>query len=257
MGVLLNCYDTTRRWTLALLRQPWFVAITLIQPMIWLLLFGALFSSVVDIPGFAGDNYKTFLAPGIVVMNALFSAGWNGMGMINDLEKGVMDRFLVTPVSRAPLIVGGIAQSALSIVIQSLVVVAVALATGATFPGGPLGVLAMIATAVLLAAAVAGLSQAVALTARKEETLIGFVQFMALPLTFLSGAFMQLSLAPHWIETVARYNPVNWAVGAAREAVAAHPDWGYVLARMGLLLALAAACLWLAVRAFRAYQRSA
>jgi len=97
----------------------------------------------------------------------------------------------------------------------------------------------------------------VALTARQEETLIGVVQFIALPLTFLSAAFMQLSLAPGWIQDVARFNPVNWAVEAGREAVSKGPDWGFVLGRLGLLAAVTALFIWIATRAFRAYQRSA
>jgi ABC-2 type transport system permease protein len=256
-ATLLNSWDMTWRWILALIRQPWYVAVTLVQPVIWLLLFGALFKNVVEIPGFEAANYKDFLAPGIVVMTALFSAGWNGMGMIEDLDRGVMDRFLVSPVSRAPLIIGPMAQVSISIAVQSLIIVGLALAIGATFPGGVLGVIALMASAILLGGAMAAVSNAVALTARQEETLIGLVQFIVLPLTFLSGAFMQLSLAPDWIQTIANYNPVNWAVDAGREAVSAGADWGFVLARLGLLAALATACVLLATRAFGSYQRSA
>jgi ABC-2 type transport system permease protein len=255
-AVITNSYDMTLRWLRALWRQPWFVAITLVQPVIWLLLFGALFRSVVEIPGFAVGNYDDFLAPGIVVMTALFTAGWNGMGMLDDLNNGVMDRFLVTPVSRAPLIIGPIAQVSIIIVIQSLIIVGLALAVGADFSGGAAGVAALIALSVLMGAALSGLSNAIALTARQEETLIGAVQFIVLPLTFLSAAFMQLDLAPDWIAEVAKYNPVNWAVEAGREAVGANADWGLIAERAGLLLVLAVACLWLATRTFRAYQRS-
>jgi ABC-2 type transport system permease protein len=77
-----------------------------------------------------------------------------------------------------------------------------------------------------------------------------------LPLTFLSSAFMQRDLMPGWIQTVARYNPVEWTVQAGREALTAQPDWGLVLSRMGLLAALALVCTWLATRAFRTYQRA-
>jgi len=101
-AVALNSWDMTRRWVLALWRQPWYVGVTLFQPVVWLLLFGALFKNVVQIPGFEGTSYKDFLAPGVVIMSAVFSAGWNGMGTIEDLDRGVMDRFLVAPVSRAP-----------------------------------------------------------------------------------------------------------------------------------------------------------
>ena len=97
----------TVRQLLALWRQPWFVAITLVQPMIWLLLFGALFKKVVEIPGFHGGSYIDFLTPGIVVMSALFSAGWHGMAWINAIDRGIMDRFLVSPVSRFALIASG------------------------------------------------------------------------------------------------------------------------------------------------------
>jgi ABC-2 type transport system permease protein len=256
-ATLLNSWDMTRRWILALLRQPWYVAVTLVQPVIWLLLFGALFKNVVELPGFHATNYDDFLAPGIVVMTALFSAGWNGMGTIEDLDRGVMDRFLVSPVSRAPLIIGPMAQVSISIAVQTVIIVGLALLIGATFPGGILGIVALMVAAILLGAAMAAVSHAVALTARQEETLIGLVQFIVLPLTFLSGAFMQLSLAPDWIETIAKYNPVNWAVEAGREAVSANADWGFVFTRLGLLAALATACVLLATRAFRSYQRSA
>ena len=256
LAITRQSWYMTLRWIRVTLRQPWFLAITLIQPVIWLLLFGALFKKVIEIPGFGGGSYITFLAPGIVVMTALFSSGWSGMGMIKDLELGVVDRFLVSPAQRLPMIIGPLMQAAISLAIQSLIIVGLALIVGASFPGGPLGVLAMIVVAILLGTAMGAFSNGVALLARKEETLIGAVNFIILPATFLSSAFMKQSLAPQWIQDVAKFNPVNWAVEASREALSASPDWGYVLARAGLLTAVAAALLWFAVRAFRSYQRS-
>jgi ABC-2 type transport system permease protein len=256
-AVLTNSYDLTVRWMRALIRQPWWIAITLVQPVIWLLLFGALFQSVVEIPGFEVGNYDDYLAPGIVVMTALFSAGWGGMGTLQDIEKGIMDRFLVSPVGRIALIVGPIAQNSIVTIVQSLIIIGLALLVGASLPGGVLGVLALFAVAILLAAAVAAFSHTIALLARQEETLIGVVNFVTLPLVFLSSTFMQLSLAPGWIQEVARFNPVNWAAEAGREAVInSDPDWGMIFERIGLLAILAAVMLWWATRAFRAYQRS-
>jgi len=237
-------------------RQPWYVAVTLVQPVIWLLLFGALFKRVVEIPGFGGGDYVEFLTPGIVVMTALFSAGWSGMGVINDLDRGVMDRFLVSPVRRTSLIAGRLGQLAVVIVIQSLVVVGLALLAGARFDGGVAGVAVLIGVSVLLAWMIGALSIGFALLARKEESLIGAVQFVILPATFLSSAFMRQSLAPDWIQDAARFNPVNWSVLAGREALGANPDWGLVGARSAYLVVLAVACAWLAGRAFRSYQRS-
>ncbi len=84
--------------------------------------------------------------------------------------------------------------------------------------------------------------------------MIGAVTFLQLPLTFLSTAFMQPALMPDWIATVATYNPVDWAIRAGREAVAAQTDWAAVAGYCGLLAGFALACLLLATRAFRAYQ---
>ena len=75
-----------------LYRQWAFVGVTLVQPVIWLLLFGSLFKKITELPGFGGSNYVNFLTPGIVIMTALFSAGWTGMSFVDDMESGVMDR---------------------------------------------------------------------------------------------------------------------------------------------------------------------
>ena len=90
----------------------------------------------------------------------------------------------------------------------------------------------------------------------ERETLIGAVTFVLLPLTFLSGAFMQLSLVPGWIANVARFNPVNWAVVASRSAGARDADWSIVGSRLGMLAVLLVVSTMLATRAFRAYQHS-
>ena len=244
------------RWLRILWRQPWFVAITLVQPVIWLLLFGALFERVIEIPVFGSDDYIDFLVPGIIAMTALFSAGWSGMGIINDLDRGVMDRFLVSPARRASLIAGPLGQLAVIVVIQALIIVGLALARGADLPGGAGGVAVTIGCSVLLAWAIGGLSSAIALVARKEETLIGAVNFLVLPLTFLSTAFMPGDLTPGWVADVARYNPVDWAIEGGREALSADPDWSDVGAYAGLLALAALLCGWLATRAMGAYQRS-
>ena len=102
----------TLRHLRELWRQPWFVAVTLVQPVIWLLLFGALFKRVIEIPGFPGHSYIAFLAPGVVVMTALFNSAWSGMALIEDINRGVTARFLVSPVRREALIAGRIVKEA-------------------------------------------------------------------------------------------------------------------------------------------------
>jgi ABC-2 type transport system permease protein len=249
-------WQVSLRHLRALMRQPAWIGITLVQPVIWLLLFGALFKSVTQIPGFDGGSYVDFLTPGIVVMLAVSSAGWTGMGFIEDINRGVMDRMLVTPAWRGALNLGSVAGTLITVVIQTVLIALLALALGADFTNGIGGVLVLILVAGLLAAAFASLSNGIGVLARQRETLIGAVSLVLLPLTFLSSALMQPSLAPDWIGTVAKFNPVNWAADAARSAAMGSFDWGLVAGRVGLLAALVVACAAFATRAFGLYQRS-
>src|SRR4051812_42755917 len=103
MIALWQTWQITLRYLRVIARQPAFLGITLVQPIIWLLLFGALFKAVTRIPGFHGGSYIDFLTPGVVVMLAVSSAGWTGMGFIEDINGGVMDRLLASPVWRGGL----------------------------------------------------------------------------------------------------------------------------------------------------------
>ena len=257
-AVLQHSMYMAARWMRALLRQPAWIVVTLVQPVIWLLLFGALFKSVVNLPGFSADSYADFLTPGIVVMTALFSAGWAGMGMIQDFERGILDRFLVTPSSRIALLAGPLVQQSMVTIVQSVIIIVLGvLVADASFAGGVPGALVVIVAAILLGMAIGALSNALALVARKEETVIATVTSLTLPLSFLSGTFMDLDLAPDWIQTASKFNPLEWAVVAGREALTSDDvDWGLVGSRLGLLLLLLIACFTIATRAFRAYQRS-
>jgi ABC-2 type transport system permease protein len=243
------------RWLRVLMRQPAFLLITIVQPIVWLLLFGALFKSVADIPGFQG-SYINFLTPGVVIMLAVFSAGWSGMGFVEDIQGGVMNRMLASPVWRGALNAGSVAYGAFAVILQALLVIGLALILGADFKGGVVGVVAMLVIAALLATSVASLSNAIGLVGRQRETVIGAVSFVQLPLIFLSTGMMQSSLLPQWMQTVAKFNPVNWAVVAARSAAMEKTDWGVVASRAGLLIALMLVAGFVAERAFVKYQRS-
>ena len=256
MTALRQTWQVSLRYLRALARQPAFLGIALVQPIIWLLLFGALFKAVTEIPGFHGGSYITYLTPGVVVMLAVSSAGWTGMAFIEDINGGVMDRMLASPVWRGALNLGMVAQAVIQIVIQTLVIVLIALALGADYSNGVGGVAVLVLVAALLGASFASLSNGLGVLARQRETLIGAVTLVLLPLTFLSSALMQQSLVPDWIRTVAKFNPVDWASEAGRSAAMGDFDWGAVAGLVGLLAALMIVCAWLATRAFQTYQRS-
>lgn len=258
MTAVAQSYYMTRRHVRQLLRQPWFVVITLVQPVIWLLLFGSLFRSATEIPGFAAaGTYLDYLVPGIIVMTALMGSGWSGMGVIEDIDRGLLDRFLAGPTRRSALIVGRIGYEAIALLIQGLIMGGLAWLLGAQYASGPVGFGVLLGLAILVAFAFAALSCAMALTLRQRESVIGVNTMVTLPLTFLSAAFLPLALAPNWIEAVASVNPINWAIEAGREGLLASPDWSFVLPRLAGLAVVALLSAALATRAFRGYQRSA
>ncbi|MGN6680964.1 MAG: ABC transporter permease [Streptosporangiaceae bacterium] len=246
----------TQRYLRQLYRVPVVIFMTLIQPIIWLLLFGALFKKVAEIPGFGGGDYITYLTPGVVIMTAMFSASWTGMAYIEDMQTGVMDRFLTAPVGRGALTAAMLAYQGLTTVLQSGIIIAIGWATSAKFPGGAPGIAALIGVSVLIAIAMAGISNWFALLTKQREALIGASTTLVLPLTFLSGAFLSLQLVPGWIADVARFNPVNWAASAGRIAVEAHPAWTSVGSYAGFLAIAVVVTAAAATRAFGSYQRA-
>ena len=237
-------------------RQPWWIAVTLVQPVIWLLLFGALFQSVADLPGFGSDSYIEFLAPGIVIMTAFFTAGWTGWACSR--TSIVASRTGCSPHDRppgAPRWAGGAAVDHHGHPVAD---------HGRhranrrrELPNGPLGVAGLIGIAVLISAPFATLSLAFALVTRKEETLIATLTFLQLPLSFISSTLIARELMPDWMEkAAANFNPVEWAVVGGRAAALGEGGFGVVASRAGLLAAFLAVATWLALRALESYQRS-
>jgi ABC-2 type transport system permease protein len=255
MTVLNHSIAMAGRHLRNLARQPWYIAFTLVQPVIYLLLFGELFRRIVDLPGFGTTSYLAFLTPGIVMQTALFSSGWNGGSVIDDIDRGVMDRFLVSPASRFALVAGRLIQLSVVILIQSLIIIGLGLLRGAEFAGGAQGIILIVISAMLLSVPFGALSCAMALTTRRMESVIAAVNFLLLPLTLLSSIFMARDLMPPWMQIATRLNPVDWAVEVGRGVLMAEADWGFVVIRLAGLTALGLLCAMVAARAFRAYQR--
>lgn len=238
------------------LRIPIWIAVTLVQPVIWLTLYGQLFRRVVEIPGFGANSYVEFLTPGVVIMTAFFGSAWSGMGLLDDLDHGVLDRLLATPVHRGAVIAARVLHAALTVAAQSVIILVLGLLLGASLPGGGGGFLAILLLAGLLGAGFSAISNGVALLTRREETLIAVINFFGLPLTFLSTAFMAAELMPEWIRAVARVNPVNWAVDGARAAMLgqeAATTWGSAALLTGFVLLGGI----FATQAFRTYRSAA
>ncbi|GAA4599615.1 ABC transporter permease [Planotetraspora phitsanulokensis] len=255
-ALFVHTWWMTHRRLKALMRNPGLVVMTLVQPAIWLFLFGGLFRKVAELPGFGAASYADYLVPGVVVMSAVSSNMWAGMGVIDEIERGTLNRFLVSPVRRSAILNAGVIEQAVSTAVQSLVIVFLGRLAGASYPGGVLGVVVLIVASILLGAIFSALSSTMGLLVRQRETIIGLSVFLLLPLTFLSSAFMAEDLMPDWIRNIAAFNPLNWSLDTGRGALADVPDWQAVAVHGGWLLGLAALMILLSTLSFRSYQKS-
>ena len=238
-----------------LMREPIWIALMVIQPLIWLLLYGQLFSRVGSLRGGAG-SYVEFLAPGIICMNAFFGGSWSGMAMISDLDRHVIDRFLAAPASRFAIVFSQVVRAGITAMLQALLLLLVGFALGVRVHGGALGWLVVFLAAALLAMTFAGLSHGIALLVRREASMIAAANFIGLPLMFLSAILIPSTVMPGWIHGVARFNPVNWGVGAARNAIVAGGNWGVTSVYLLLLVVATTSTSLFATWCFRSYQRS-
>ena len=255
MRTVVHTWFLVARQVRNLMREPIWIALLLIQPMIWLLLYGQLFSRVPALRGGA-STYIEFLTPGIVVMNAFFGGTWAGMSMITDLDRHVVDRFLASPASRLSIVMSHVIRSGLVATIQAVILLVVGYALGVRVHSGFVGWLIVLAAAALISMVFSGISQGIALLVRREATMIAAANFVGLPLMFLSTILITQRVMPDWMQTASRYNPVNWAVRASRDAVVVGGNWGSVFAHLGFLVAATAATAAFATWTFRSYQRS-
>jgi len=241
----------------ALLRQPWFVALTVFQPILSLTLYGQVFQKVADLPGAGQLSYIAYIAPGMIILTGLFSGSWHGMAILRELERGTFDRFLICPVARSAIFTGRIVALNSVIVIQALLLIIVARLMGAHFAGWSAGICILLFNTVLLSSSSSLVSNGVALLIRREESLLCLSNFAVLPLAFLSSVFMSENLMPHWIGALCRFNPVNWGVASARQTLSAHGSatslWTSV---SGLIIVLLVSAGFMSC-AFAIYRRSA
>jgi ABC-2 type transport system permease protein len=211
-------YDTQSLFTRALtkiVRNPTLLFVNLFTPLLFLLLFSQLLQKLTSLPGLSG-SYLTYLTPGILVLNAVTGSFQSGMSIVNDLNSGFLQKLLLTPVSRAAILLGRLMTDLLVLIIQSTIIVGVAMLLGLSITTGPLGLLLIFATLAFFDLAWAGLLLAVGMKTRKAETVAAVGNLLAFPILFVSSALFPTSIMPQWAQTVSNYNPVSYASNVAR-----------------------------------------
>ncbi len=237
------------------LRTPMLVTASLLQPVILLVIFSQIFRGLADTPAFQRLGYTSYLAffvPGMVVLSMLFTALQSGMATVTDIDTGMLDKLLTSPIERSSILLGRVIADAVTMLSQGAVMLVIAVLMGARPQTGWLGAISLLGYATALGVVWAGLANLLALRLRSSELTMVVGQFLTLSALFLTPAFFPKPLLPGWLQTVAMGNPAAYVIETGQRLMGIGNDWGQDLRT---LIALGVAALILvpaAVAAFRA-----
>ena len=234
-----------------LIRNPILLFFSLFQPIIFLVLFTQLFSRFAQLPGFPAGSYLLFATPGILLQNAFSSALQSGTSVVTDLDSGYLQKMLVTPVSRYAILLGRLTSDAFRVVIQSVILLALALVLGASVTTGIPGMILILLTMAFFGLAWSGISLTLGLRTRNAETVFGISAFLTFPLLFMSTALTPNTFMPSWMQTISNYNPISFTVNAARALVLTGYDWGTIASAYLVIGAIAVVTLGATLYLFR------
>src|SRR3569833_907184 len=225
-------------------RMPMWTLFTLVQPLIWLIIFGQLVRNMTQLPGFPPGSYMDFFVPGELIMTVLFGTSWSGVSLLREIQSGTVVKMFVSPVSRVAIV--------LSRVVQGLIMVIFAWALGAELNLNPLYLILSMLVAVLLGLCFAAISNGFAIALQREEPLVIINKHKTLPLMFFSTALVPENFMPGWIIYVSMINPINYSVEAVRAVLVGTPDLAVFGTAVAILTFFTAAALWWAVASFNA-----
>lgn len=239
-----------RRQLTLLLRQPAWLIIGLLQPILYLALFGPLLTRVATggLPGFPAGNAYNFFVPGLLIQLGLFGAAFVGFTIIADWRSGVIERFRVTPANRLALLAGRVLRDVVTLVAQAVVLVLAGLAFGMRPPAG--GVLVGLGFIAVVAVSLSSISYSVGLVLKSEDALAPLLNMVMVPLMLLSGILLPMTLGPGWLQGVARITPFRYIVDAMRAAFQGSYGGAIMAEGAAVAIGMAAVCLLVASRVF-------
>ncbi|MDS0137648.1 MULTISPECIES: ABC transporter permease [unclassified Amycolatopsis] len=241
-----------RRDMLAALRNPTWVLIGIMQPLLYLFLFGPLMVRTVQDQGLTETAGWMLLTPALIAQLALFGSSFVGFGLLAEYRSGVVERFRVTPVSRVALLLGKVLANALQAVVQAVLIIVLAtLVFPLDAPAG--GVLLSLVIVFLLAVSLASCSYALALTLKSEETFPALLNAVLIPLLLLSGILLPITAgrAPDWLYTVSRINPFRHVVDVERNSFGGDFTMDALFTGSVVVLVMAVLSLWWGTRTFQ------
>lgn len=205
----------TRRNLVIWLRVPAYIVFTVVQPVMFTLLFRYVFGGAINVSHFPG-GYVSYLIPGVIAQTAGFASFSTAIGLSRELNVGGIDRIRSMPTARSAVLVGRLLADVLRLLVTILVMVGVGYAVGFRFQGGFGGAIGMVALALYLGLAVCCISAFIGLRVRDEESVQAFGLIWVFPLTFVSSAFVQVGSMPSWLQGFARHQPFTVVINALR-----------------------------------------
>ncbi len=240
----------TWRNLLAYVRLPQLLVFSTIQPIMFVLLFRYVFGNSIVLSDPSVD-YVDYLMPGIFVQTAVFGAAGTGIGLAEDMAKGLIERFRSLPMARSAVLAGRTLADSVRNVFVVVLLTGVGFAVGFRIHGGVPAYLAALALVLLFAFALSWMVATIGLGAPNGEAAQAAIFPMLFPLTFASSAFVDPSFMPGWLQVFADHQPVSITVDAARDLVLGQPvGWG-VAASVAWSLGIVAVFGPLAVRRYR------
>jgi ABC transporter DrrB family efflux protein len=242
----------TRRDLLVWMRVPAYIVFTVVQPVIFVLLFRYVFGGAIQAPGSGG--YVNYLMPGIIGQTAAFATFATAIALAQEATKGVIDRFRAMPMARSAVLAGRLIADSIRMLIVILVIIGVGYAVGFRFENGVGGAVGMVLLAEAFGIAVCSVSAFVGLAIKDEESVQAFGLIWIFPLTFVSSAFVPIASMPDWLQVFAKNQPVTLVINAMRAMALGGPQfplnpalWESVAWLAGVLIVFVP----LAVRSYR------
>ena len=189
------------------------VLIRLIQPAIWIIVIGNTFAGTQPLIKSVGYDlsYIEFMAPGVIILTAIFTSIFGGVNTLWDRRYGFMNKALTSPISRSVIALGKMLVISVISALQASLILGIALAIGVSFVN-PLMFIPIMFIVILFSLGFSGISVVIAATAKSQETFWGIVNFLGMPLFVLSPALFPLELVPEWLAVAAKLNPVTYSV---------------------------------------------
>ena len=238
----------TRRNLLVWMRVPAYIVFTVIQPVMFVLLFAFVFGGAIPVKG---TTYVNFLMPGIIAQSAAFATFGTAIALAQELQKGVIDRLRSMPMARSAVLAGRLLADTLRMLITILIIVGVGYAVGFRFQNGWVPAILMVVLATVFGLAICCIAAFTGLAIGDEESVQAFGLIWLFPLTFVSSAFVPVSSMPGWLQAFANNQPVTYVVDTMRALALGGPIQAELWKSIAWLAGIFIVFVPLAIRAYK------